>query len=147
MKPFRYTVRRSRKLEQAHFGMVATITPTETMRPIQGIMPASVEEWRVAKALDKLRIQYIYQANIQGGRVRGGQVVDFLLILPTAPVGQAPLQVDGRRWHTYPFGQEDEIKRNILKQIFQVPEVWVVYDDQLTSDEAALSAVRHEVYG
>ena len=64
---------------------------------VQGKMPDSVEEWRTALALDRLKIPYIFQYSVRGGKARrGGIVIDFLVLSPPLPI---PVFVQGKYWH------------------------------------------------
>lgn len=75
---------------------------------IQGKRVQSKEEARVAVALDYLGWRYIYQYPIAGGsRLRGGQVIDFLVFHRPTP---RPLLVNGSYWHNPLRGAEDAYK-------------------------------------
>ena len=63
---------------------------------IQGRVPQSKEEWWVAKALWRLKEEFIYQFEFFGGHIRGGQILDFLV--HTVPFKTA-LDVKGEYWH------------------------------------------------
>lgn len=53
------------------------------IQPVQGIMPDSKEEYWVALALNKMRLQYEFQRSVMGGRnVPGGSIVDFWVYTP-----------------------------------------------------------------
>lgn len=67
------------------------------IRTVQGILPDSKEEWWVALALYKLKLDFIYQRSVMGGRsLRGGQVVDFWVYTVPKPT---ILLVQGDYWH------------------------------------------------
>jgi len=71
--------------------------PEIKIRPIQGQMPGSKEEFYFALALEKLELKFIYQFEIYDGRQRaGGQVIDFLVY--TAPM-PTPVYIQGEYWH------------------------------------------------
>lgn len=71
--------------------------PEIVIRPIQGQMPGSKEEFYFALALEKMELKFIYQYEIFDGRQRrGGQVVDFLVY--TAPM-PTPVYIQGEYWH------------------------------------------------
>jgi hypothetical protein len=46
---------------------------------IQGQAPDSKEEWWISKALDRLGLSYTYQYPVNGGRQRGGYLIDFVV--------------------------------------------------------------------
>ena len=76
------------------------VLPTE----VQGSPVGSTDEARVSLALDRLGYTYRYQyALFGGGRLRGGQKVDFLVYTRPHPT---PIQVKAAYWHT---GVRDDI--------------------------------------
>lgn len=82
----------------------------EEVKLINGQMPDSVEEYRVAKALWKLKLDFDFQwiPPVYIARQRGSTVVDFLVKVPPRPV---PLFIDGERWHRGPQEQQDDLVR------------------------------------
>lgn len=112
--------------------------PKEKLGLIQGKKAESTEEWRVYKALVRLKVRFIYQVPILGGKfVRGGQVLDFLCFTPF-PI---PMPIMGKYWHRASPTNEDKWKLAMLRRIFGV-EPAVLYDDQLQTDNAAYQAVK-----
>lgn len=87
----------------------------EEVKPIQGKMPASVEEWRVSVSLGKAGLDYIFQwiPPIFVAGERGSTIVDFLVM--TAPL-PTPLFVDGEYWHSGVQAAQDEMVRARLFQ-------------------------------
>lgn len=141
MKAFKFPTggRRSPKIEPV-WVVPADRPVEETIEPVQGIVPGSVEEWRVAWALDKLGLEFRYQVPVAGGRrLRGGQVVDFVIDRPPESI---PLQVFGRYWHR--SEAEERLMLQALKDIFKTAPV-ILWDDELETKEAALAAVRREL--
>lgn len=64
---------------------------------VQGIMPSSKEEWWVALALYKLKLDFVFQRSVMGGReLRGGQVIDFWVYTTPKPT---IILVQGDYWH------------------------------------------------
>ena len=64
---------------------------------VQGIMPDSKEEYWVALALYKLKIDFVFQYQLFGGRkYKGGQVIDFWIYTQPLPT---PLFVQGWYFH------------------------------------------------
>lgn len=110
---------------------------------VQGKTPNSTEEWRVALALNRLKMKFIYQYAINGGhRLRGGQVVDFMVL--TAPV-PTPVYVNGEYWHRTVKQMEDEIKQlNVVYemhgQCFQPLILWA--HDLISVDRAYLLLIQ-----
>ena len=133
-----YKVKKSLKGDALRGHIEALIEQKEAVGLIQGIKPGSLEEWRVAKALEILGIKFIYQYQVQGGRsVRGGQVVDFMVYDPF-PIA---LQVFGEYWHSAQATSEDNLKLNILAQIFG-REPLVLWGSDLATQAATNEAVR-----
>ncbi len=114
MGDFRFPVRR-RPAAVFEAPQVEVVDPSEEeeIGEIQGRRAASIQEWRVAKALWALGHEFIYQYEVFGGsRVRGGQIVDFL-VLTTAPMA-TPVQVNGEYWHEGSMGSEERLKQILL---------------------------------
>lgn len=106
---------------------------------IKGRRPGSLQEWRVAIALDRLKLEYRYQVSISGGqRVRGGQVIDFLVYVGA---GAVPVFVQGRYWHTGKHSLEDNLKQDQAKRIFRREPV-LLWEEKLGSIEEAVKAVK-----
>ena len=83
---------------------------------IQGQTPGSTEEWRVAKALWRFEIPFIYQFEIFDSSVRGGIVLDFLV--RTRPLS-TPLEVYGRYWHRGERSSEERLRDAIIADYFR----------------------------
>lgn len=110
----------------------------ETIQPVQGIMPNSKEEYRVALALYKLKIPFEFQVSYFGGRrLRGGQVIDFMLYNPWPQA----LQVFGEYWHQGQLGAEDTFS---LARIAEATgrEVLIAWGRDLATVEQAEQTIR-----
>lgn len=97
--------------------------------PIQNIMPDSIEEYRIAIALQRMKIPFTFQYAIDGGsQVRGGQIIDFVVY--TAPL-PTPIAYNGKYWHSGKKSFEDEIKKARIKRAFsgQINDLVVIWDD------------------
>lgn len=119
--------------------------PQEEMGLIQGITPASREEWRVAVALEKYKIPYMYQVIVRGGgemrgRLRGTIILDFLVF---APMG-IPVQVYGNYWHSGERKAEDRLQEAFLRWYYN-REVVALWGSELETQAAADEAVRSKV--
>jgi hypothetical protein len=95
---------------------------------IQGQTPDSKEEWWISRALDRLKLSYTYQYPINGGRQRGGYLIDFLVhTVPLATI----IEPIGNHWHTGELGADDKKRQadveNIMKDIARVPmtNLWI----------------------
>lgn len=71
--------------------------PRTEMGLIHGRKPESSYEWNIAVALEQYGWKFYYQLQVRGGsEVRGGQILDFLVM--TRPFYTA-LAVDAGYWH------------------------------------------------
>ena len=74
-KVFQFKTKRTAKIKVERKVESTLKEPEEEIGLIQGQMAGSSLEWRVALALDTLKLNYSYQVPIAGGRLfRGGQV-------------------------------------------------------------------------
>lgn len=86
--------------------------PFPEVKPVQGIMPDSKEEYWVALALYKLHIDFVFQYQLFGGRkYKGGQVVDFWIHTMPLPT---PLLVQGWYFHYATAERASQSKLNIM---------------------------------
>ncbi len=148
-KIFKPSKKRQDKAEPV--GMLERIKYSEEedppMQPIQGQMPDSIEEWRVALALARLGIEYEYQKNLLGGRsTKGGTVVDFWLF--TAPY-PTPLYVEGAYWHSGVKQYDELTKRALLKQILKgyINDIMTIDATQIKSSKIAYYRLREMIFG
>ena len=99
---------------------------------------ASLNEYNVALALEKRELEFEFQVEyFSGRRIRGGQVLDFLVYDPF-PIG---LQVYGEYWHEGMMASDDQYKLNILTQALGKPPEIIWGKESETPDEA-LAACR-----
>lgn len=116
-------------------------TPAGEQYKVQGA-DASNYEWRVAVALDKLGLPYMFQYEVLGGRTRrGGIVLDFLVF--TVPLS-TPVWVNGEYWHTGEQASEDKLVQALLAANApgEFAEPVVLWGNQLQTLDDALSAVK-----
>lgn len=108
--------------------------------PIQGKQPDSKEEVWVAMALEKLLIPYIFQYELVNAWLRGGILIDFLVLFPFA----TPVEVMGEYWHTGELGADDRFRQAIIEQMIgrQVINLWT---QDLVDPETTYSVVRSEL--
>ena len=105
------------------------------LRLIQGHIPGSKEEVWIANALDATigEDKYIFQYEVAGGiRVRGGMVVDFMLLHPRL----TPLEVYGDYWHESELPGADLLRVKALEQIFHVKPL-IVWGKDIPDQAAA----------
>ena len=107
---------------------------------IQGKQPDSKEEVWVAMALDRLKMPYIYQFELIGASLRGGILIDFLVLFPFA----TPVEVLGEYWHTGELGADDRFRQAIIEQMIGRPVV-NLWTEDLVDPETTYSTVRREL--
>lgn len=109
--------------------------PEEAIGQIQGQVPDSKQEWWVSKALDRLRLNYTYQYPVNGGRARGGYLIDFLV--HTVPLATMVEPV-GNHWHTGELGADDKKRQadveNLMKDIARAPIINLWIPDMIDED-------------
>jgi hypothetical protein len=143
----RGTLRRI-KTPDPHLPTVNTAKPVDEDPPmgmIQGQLPASKAEWRVHLALTYiLKLDFIYQWTINGGRVQaGGQLVDFMIM--TKPL-MTPMWPEGSYWHDGSNRLQDEFKYQQVQQIYAgriMPNV-IIKSELITSARVAAMLLRRE---
>jgi len=109
--------------------------------PIQGRRAGSREEWRLAQALIERRIPFDYQVSVFGGtRVRGGQVIDFIVYVPFAQ----PVQVFGAYYHSNYQSGEEWLGLRMIERRYRRPVI-IIWDYDLESVEEARQAVRSKI--
>lgn len=110
--------------------------------PVQGIVPDSREEWRVAVVLNRAGVEFDYQYSVGGGKTfRGGQVIDFLVYTVPLPT---PLYVQGQYWHRGAVGLEDKFKQSEVMRLMngQVNPPVLVWDYELTDLDQTRQTLR-----
>ena len=150
MKVFVFPNKTGRKVGKPQpVGVRPQQTPAaqEVITPVQGIMPQSKPEWRVAMALDALGFEYQYQRSIGGGRsIRGGQVVDFWIYTAPKPT---PAFVQGAYWHKQATSSEDDIKQAKVQHLYagRVMPNLLLEEKYLGSVASATAYLRRELIG
>lgn len=91
-------------------------TDNEQIGLIQGQVPDSKEEWWISKGLDRLGLQYIYQYPVNGGRARGGYLIDFFV--QTVPLATM-IEPVGNHWHTGELGADDKKRQADVEFLMQ----------------------------
>ena len=86
--------------------------PFPEVKPIQGMMPDSKEEYWVALALYRLNLDFEFQYQLFGGRkYKGGQVIDFWVFTNPLPT---PIFVQGWYFHYATAEKEAQSKLNLM---------------------------------
>lgn len=141
---FRSLRRRSTRIrataEGAEYKRIGPVKEDTPMRLIQGKLPDSLQEVRFANSLDKFNLRYKYQVSVNGGaRMRGGQIVDFVVFNPF-PVA---CELQGHYWHSGQHGTDEQLKLHFLEVIFKrVEEFW---EHELLTQELTDQAVRDKL--
>lgn len=121
--------------------------PEDVIGVVQGQTPDSLQEWWVALALNRLGIPYTYQYPINGGRTRGGYLVDFVVY--TVPLATM-IEPVGNHWHTGELGADDKKRQadveSAMQDICRTPinNLWI--PDLLDAD-TTYNVVRKILYG
>jgi hypothetical protein len=99
----------------------------------------SVNEEHLYRVLEKRGVEFIYQYSMHGGRVPGGQVIDFVILTPL----RYALYVQGAYWHKASTSLSDTIKQS---QAERAGFIVVLFSEAETdSYEAALQAFNAKV--
>jgi len=106
---------------------------------------ASIYEYYVAVALDKLNLVFDFQVSIAGGRVlKGGQVIDFIVYsaLPT------PLEVNEEYWHR---NKQLEDLQMVQINAYLEPKGYapliILWGEDVETQQKADESVREVFYG
>jgi len=106
---------------------------------IQGQEPDSKNEYYIAQALEKFKLEYMYQFVVRGGGGRRGTItLDFLVFNPFG----IPVQVYGEYWHSGERSAEDRLQEVYIQQYFgrEVVAIMGTESDSRESAEAAIIA-------
>jgi hypothetical protein len=102
---------------------------------IQGQAPDSKEEWWISKALDRLGLSYTYQYPVNGGRQRGGYLIDF--VVHTVPLWTM-IEPEGNHWHTGELGSDDKKRdadvENLMQDLCRTPMTKLWIPDMIDED-------------
>jgi len=102
---------------------------------------ATLNEYNVGNALDYFELPFIFQVYCMGGhRVRGGQVLDFLVFAPLI----VPIQVYGDYWHKGQLSSRDRLNIINLEQ-FLKREIVIIWGNESDTYEQAVAAVRKKI--
>ena len=117
----------------------------EPIGMIQGQVPDSKEEWWISKALDRIGIPYQYQYPVNGGRARGGYMVDF--VVQTVPLATM-IEPIGNHWHTGELGADDKKRQadveNAMQDVAKTPilNLWI---PDMIDEETVFKRLREEL--
>ena len=104
---------------------------------------ASSYELRVARALDKLKLRYIFQWNpTPHYRGIGYSIVDFLVL--TVPLS-TPLESNGDYWHRPVINQDQVLLEAQLHAVGNLNPLVVLWGADLVDDDTTLASLRREL--
>ena len=107
---------------------------------IHGQTAASVNEYNVAMALDRFGLDYEYQYFFGLARIKGFQIIDFLVKTDPKPT---PLNVQGTYWHTGRYAREEQIK--VLALNSRMRKHWAemvhIWENECEDIDSAIEAV------
>jgi len=113
---------------------------------IQGQVVDSKQELWVAHSLDRIGIPYTYQYPLQGGRARGGYLIDF--VVWTVPLATM-VEPIGNHWHTGELGADDKKRQadveSLMQNIARIPLVNLWIPDLLDEDTVYKKLIQ-EIY-
>ena len=132
------------KLEKSNF--VEKVPEAEdVIGMIQGQTPDSLQEWWVARGLNRLGLSYTYQYPIHGGRARGGYLIDF--VVNTVPL-VTMVEPIGNHWHTGELGADDRKRQadveDAMKDIARTP-ILLLWIPDLLDAETVFQKLRSEL--
>ena len=116
----------------------------EVIGLVQGQMPDSKEEWWVAQALWRYKVEFRFQWEIFGGRTRrGGLIVDFVVWNPRF----TPLLVHGEYWHRGELQGGDKTALIAIASYFNigVENIPILWGEDSQSKEDVSSWVRTNI--
>ena len=104
---------------------------------------ASDIEWRVAVALEKLHLHYIFHYIPGAGTVQRGDIIlDFLVL--TDPLS-TPLDLRGDYWHQPQQRLEDDLFLELALSRGRYAKPVIIYGAELQSVEQAYATVKREL--
>lgn len=107
---------------------------------IQGKKPDSNEEVWVAMALDRLKIPYIFQFELEPQALRGGIKIDFLVLAPYL----MPIEIMGEYWHIGELDPHERLRQIIIEQKLGQPVIYLWTKDLIDPD-TTYTVVRQKV--
>lgn len=144
VEPYQFGTKKGKKVDVPLRKEIQTVKkPALVIRPVQGQMPDSKEEFYFALALERLELKFIFQFEIFDGRERrGGQVVDFLVY--TAPL-PTPVYINGEYWHR--DRDKDEYKIARAKMYFKgnAQDPVVIWAKDLQDIDMAYATAKREL--
>lgn len=111
---------------------------------VKGVVVDSVNEANVAKALDRLNIDYAYQYYFGELGIRGSQIIDFLLYTVPKPT---PLFVHGEYWHAGVKAIEEVLKQSSINMKMRGTwaDVVIIWEHECETEDQAFNSLREKL--
>ncbi len=121
--------------------------PFPEIQPVQGIMPDSKEEYWVALALYRLKLDFEFQYQLFGGRkYKGGQVIDFWV--KTVPL-PTPIFVQGWYFHYATAQKAAQTRLNLMylraRLMWKANEPVEILDTEIPTPEDAYIVTKRKL--
>jgi hypothetical protein len=111
---------------------------------VHGIKVDSVEEYNVAQALDKMKLEYAYQKYLGASEERGTFIIDFLVYTVPKPT---PLLVHGEYWHTGKYAAETALKEAMINARMRGTwrDIVIIWENECQSVDDAYYALQKKL--
>lgn len=121
--------------------------PFPEIKPIQGMIPDSKEEYWVALALYKLHLDFEFQYQLFGGRkYKGGQVIDFWVFTVPLPT---PIFVQGWYFHYATAEKAAQTRLNLMylksRLMGKAKEPVEILDTEIPTPDDAFMVVKRKL--
>jgi hypothetical protein len=93
---------------------------------------------------------WIYQSPFEGGRVRGGQVVDFVIESPVTSGGTLAIRIQTERYHIFTDPMKHAQENILLTRLAQYSRVADVFEQDFIMDrsgQAAVLEIKKAIFG
>lgn len=136
-----FPIRRPARTRISTPSLLGPQATAEEMKPIQGQMPDSIEEYRVAVALWEMGLDFDYQYIVGANRPSGARGIfklDFFIDVNPRAVG---LEVQSVRWHSAQFSPDENFRIAYIERTLKT-KIYFIWEDQLADQETATENVR-----
>ena len=121
--------------------------PFPEIKPVQGMIPDSKEEYWVALALYKLKLDFEFQYQLFGGRkYKGGQVIDFWVFTNPLPT---PIFVQGWYFHYATAEKTAQTRLNLMylksRLMGKAKEPVEILDTEIPTPDDAFLVVKRKL--